>query len=83
MENNQSHALLGVRKDWVRATLFPSITSGCVGGAVVGCFCGWLLAFPHHFLETIIGSTLIGAILGFVIAWVGAALVGILRYMFR
>lgn len=68
------------RKGWVSAILIPSIISATIGGAVLGCSCGWLLAPSHHFFETIIGSGLIGLTVGFIMAWIGAAIAGGLSY---
>jgi hypothetical protein len=68
-----------VHPGWARAILFPSLASGTTGGGLLGSCCGWLLAPPHHFFETILGSTLAGTLLGFVIAWLGAAVIGLVR----
>jgi uncharacterized membrane protein YdjX (TVP38/TMEM64 family) len=61
----------------------PSICSGMAGGSLFGCCCGWLLAMPHHFGESILGGAVIGTVVGLVITWVGAALTGIFRYLLK
>jgi len=83
MGDDQNTTALEVRKDWVRTTLIPSITSASIGGALLGCFCGWLFAPSHLLLEAVLGSALIGAIVGFVIAWLGSAVVGLLGSLFK
>ena len=70
---------LAVHRGWVRELLFPSLASGTTGGGLLGGCCGWLLAPPHQFVEAILGSTLAGILLGLVIAWLGAAVVGLVQ----
>jgi hypothetical protein len=81
MENSQDAASLRGRKNWVSMTLIPSITSASVGGAVVGCCFGSLLAPSHHFSEGIFFGILAGTGVGFVTAWIGAAIVGMVRFI--
>jgi hypothetical protein len=83
MKSSRDTTALMNRKDWVKGNLFPSLTSGSIGGATVGCCCGFLLAPPHHFAETVFGSILAGATIGFVIAWIGAAIVGVCHFLFN
>lgn len=83
MKSSEDTTALMNRKDWVKSNLFPSITSGSVGGAIVGCCCGLLLGSPHHFAETVFGSILVGATVGFAIAWIGATFVGLFAFLFN
>jgi hypothetical protein len=81
MERTRDTTVLMNGKDWVKSSLFPSIASGSVGGAIIGFGCGFLLAPPHHFAETVFGSILAGTTVGFVTTWLGAVVVGVLRYL--
>ena len=66
---------------WVSGILLPSVASGITGGALIGCGCGYLLATPHLRVETTLGSCLIGAGVGFIVAWTGAATLGVVQYI--
>lgn len=78
MENPRQTRGLDMSRNWVGATLLPSIASGSVGGALTGSVCGLLLAPSRHLLEAAICGVFAGATVGFVITWVGAAAVGII-----
>jgi hypothetical protein len=81
MRNSRKTSTKTNGKEWVKLYLFPSLGSGAVGGAIAGCSFGFLLAPPHHFAETVVGSAIAGTILGFVTAWIGATIVGGVRFL--
>jgi hypothetical protein len=81
MENDLHSVALPTSRNWVDTTLVPSVTSGMIGGGVLGFTCGYLLAPPHHFVETITGSAGAGVLVGLVMTWIGAAAVGLFRYL--
>jgi hypothetical protein len=69
---------------WVDSTLMPSITSGTIGGTVLGFCVGCLSAVPdsHHIVFGEVSLfALVGALIGLMNAWVGAAIVGLFHYL--
>jgi hypothetical protein len=83
MDDPKPRLSLSSSDGWVVGILFPALLCGIVGGFLTGGFVGWLLAPPHHYFETIVGSFLVGAILGFFISWLGAITVGVVRFFVR
>ena len=83
MHADQQNTPPATRKEWVKDLLMPSLLSGTVGGTLAGSWCSWILAPHHRIAETVLGGALIGAATGFIITWLGAAFVGVLRLVLR